>query len=134
LAKKKFYENKFKTISNNPKLTWQLINEIICSKNINKDTIKTIINHGQQFDTSNDPTVVSNIFNKFFINIGKKLAEKFDYVLKNETVNASNNISFDNSFSERIVNSEVINIVNNFKDDTAAGHDRITSKLLKYII
>ena len=70
----------------------------------------------------------------FFINIGKKLAEKDDYVLKNETINASNNFSFDNSFSERIVNSEIINIVNNFKDDTAAGHDMITCKLLKYII
>lgn len=134
LAKKKFYEYKFKTISNNPKLTWQLINEITCSKNINKDTIKTIIHKGQQYDTDNDPTVVSNIFNKFFINIGKKLAEKANNVPKNEFVNASNNFSFDNSFSERIVNSEVINIVKNFKDDTAAGHDRITCKLLKYII
>jgi len=67
MAKRKFYENKFKTISNNPKLTWQLINEITYSKNINKDTIKTIINNGQQFDTSNDPTVVSNIFNNFLL-------------------------------------------------------------------
>lgn len=39
LAKKKFYENKFKTISNNPKLTWQLINEITCAKINNNDTI-----------------------------------------------------------------------------------------------
>jgi len=134
MAKKKFFENKFKTTSNNPKLTWQLINEITYSKNINKNTIKTIINNGQQFDSSKDPTMVSNVFNNFFINIGKKLAEKADYVLKNETINASNNFSFNNSFSEKIVNSEIINIVNNFKDDTAAGHDRITCKLLKFII
>jgi len=79
-------------------------------------------------------STIQRWFQIFFINIGKKLAEKADYALKNETINAGNNFSFDNSISERIVNSEIVNIVNNFKDDTAAGHDRITSKLLKYII
>jgi hypothetical protein len=56
-----------------------------------------------------------NIFNKFFINRGKKLAEKANYVSKNEAVNASTNISFDNSFSKKIVNYEIINFVKNFK-------------------
>lgn len=37
-------------------------------------------------------------------------------------------------FSKKIVNSEVINIVRNRKDDTAAGLDKVTIKLIKYII
>jgi len=82
------------------KLTWQLINEITCSKNINKYTIKTIMNNCQQYNACNNPTLVSNIFNKVFINIVKKLAEKVDYVHKFETVNACKTISFDKSFSE----------------------------------
>lgn len=32
LSKKRFYEHKFKEVSNNPKLTWQLINEVTRSK------------------------------------------------------------------------------------------------------
>lgn len=34
-------------------------------------------------------------------------------------------------FSEKITNIDVINIINNSKDDSAAGIDKITIKLLK---
>lgn len=75
LAKKTFYEKKFKSVSDNPKLTWKLIYKITCSKINNKDDIKTVIYNEQQYDVNSDPKEVSNIFNKFFINMGKKLAE-----------------------------------------------------------
>lgn len=70
LAKKTFYEKKFKSVSDNPKLTWKFINEISCSKISNKDEIKTVIYNEQIYDAKNDPKEVSNIFNKCFINTG----------------------------------------------------------------
>lgn len=81
-----FYENKFKSVSYKPKLSWQLINEIMRSKSNNKDRIETIINYVKVFDVVMDPKTVSNIFNDFFINVGKKLAENFRYVVINENL------------------------------------------------
>jgi len=43
LAKKIFNEKKFKSVSDSPKSTWKLINEISCSKINIKDDIKTVI-------------------------------------------------------------------------------------------
>jgi len=77
------------------------------------------------------PKVVSDIFNKFFINIGKQLAESSGYGLNKEFLNVNYNFSFDNLFNEKIENSDILKIVDNCKDDTAAGFDRVTIKLLK---
>lgn len=41
--------------------------------------------------------------------------------------------SFYNIFLKNIDELEVNSIINNYKDDTAAGHDRITVKILKSI-
>lgn len=125
LAKKTFYEKKFKNVSDNPKLTWKLINEISCSKiNSNKDEIKNAIFNEQKYDVKNDPMEVSNIFNKFFINMGKKLAKSSNYSEKNYALYRDNELSFDNFFSKKITNIDVINIINNCKDDTTAGTNR----------
>lgn len=77
---------------------------------------------------------MSNILNEFFINIEKRLSMNFSNLTKNNLVKAYNTISFDNLFSKKIVNSEVIEIVRNCKDDTTAGLDKVTIKLIKYII
>ncbi|KAE9528894.1 hypothetical protein AGLY_012469 [Aphis glycines] len=134
LAKKTFYEKKFKSVSDSPKLTWKLINEISCSKINNKDDIKTLIYNEQKYDANNDPKEVSNIFNKFFMNMGKKLAESSNFSANNCVLNGNNEFSFDSLFSKKIVNIDVINIVNKCKDDTAPSIDKITIKLLKCII
>jgi len=86
------------------------------------------------FDAVMDPRTVSNIFNDFFKNVGKKLVENFSYVVNNENLNVNNKFSFDNLFLVKTENAEVLKIVNSFKDDTAAGYDRVTTKLLKHII
>jgi len=57
------------TVSNNPKLTWQLVNEITDSKTINKETIKTISTNNKTYNVNEDPKGISNIFNQYFINV-----------------------------------------------------------------
>lgn len=69
----KMYEKQFKSVSHDPKLTWQLINKITDSKTTNNDKIKTIISNGKLFNVSVNPKMVSNYFNSFIINVGKKL-------------------------------------------------------------
>jgi len=131
LSKEKFYEKRFKNISSNPKLTWQLINEVTRSITKCKDKFETIISNDKVYNANIVPKVVSDIFNKFFINIGKQLAESSGYGLSKEFSNVNHNFSFDNLINKKIENSDILKIVDNFKDDTAAGFDRVTIKLLK---
>lgn len=49
LSNKNFYEKKFKSVSYNPKLTWQLINEVKRSKTKYKDKIETIISNDKVY-------------------------------------------------------------------------------------
>jgi len=43
-------------------------------------------------------------------------------------------LSFDNLFCLKIEAEDVINLVSTGKDDTGPGYDRMTIKLLKYVI
>ncbi|KAL4107536.1 hypothetical protein QTP88_017868 [Uroleucon formosanum] len=72
--------------------------------------IKTIIYNKQKYD-NNDPKEVSNIFNTFFINMGKKLAESSNYSTKNYALNGVNEATFDSLFSKKITNIDVTNIL-----------------------
>jgi hypothetical protein len=120
LSKEKFYEKRFKSVSYNQKLTRQLINEVTESITKGKDKFETIINNDKIYNANKEPKLVSDIFNKFFINIEKQLAESFGNVLNKEFSNVFYNFSFDNLFIEKIENSDILKIVNNFKDDTTA--------------
>jgi len=61
--------------------------------------------------------------------MGKKLAESSNYSEKNYALDQDNELSFYSLFSKKITNTDVINIINNCKDDTAVGIDMITIKL-----
>jgi len=63
--------------------------------------------------------------------MGKKLAKNSNYLAKNYALYQDNELTFDSLFSIKIINTDVINKINNCKDDTAAGIDKITIKLLK---
>lgn len=133
-AKQTFYENKFKSVSDNLKLTWKLINKISCTKINKKDEIKTVIYNDHKYSVNNDPNEMSIIFNTFFIEMGKKLAESSNFSAKNCVLNKDNEFSFVSFWFKKIANIDVINIVNNCKDVTAPVIDKITVKLLKCII
>jgi len=47
---------------------------------------------------------------------------------------SNGSLSFDNLFGTNIAPEDIINILNSAKDDTAPGFDRMSIKLLKYVI
>jgi len=79
---------------------------------------------------------VSNIFNNYFSNVGKNLVKKFKKT-QNLVLNKSNDnnilCSFEKIFLEKIDVSELRIIIKNLKDDTDAGYDKVTVKILKSI-
>ena len=110
------------------KSTWTMIKEII-----NKST--TDSNHPVTFrinDTEqNDPKVIADEFNKFFVEIGPKLASRMqtnvnfgDYLLRPPTT----------TFDFHYVNENTISkIIDRLKPKTSCGRDNMSNKLLKYV-
>jgi len=68
------------------------------------------------------------MFNNFFINIAKKITNKLPTSKKYHELK---NISFNEIFSNTIESSDILIIINSLKDDTEAGLDGVTVKILK---
>jgi len=81
LAKKHYYE---KNLSVNK---WS-------SKTNNNNKIETIISNGILLNVSVNTKMVSNIFNEFFINIGKKLVNNSSKMTLNDIKNTRNTVFF----------------------------------------
>jgi len=136
LAKIKFYEEKFRKVSYNLKLTWKLINKITGSNPKNNDRFKTVVVNDIIFNIDDNPKELSNMFNNYFSNVGKNLAKKFKKT-QNLVLNKSNDnilCSFEKIFLEKNDVSELRIIIQNFKDDTAAGYDKEQLKFLKVFL
>lgn len=75
------------------------------------------------------------MFNNYFTDVGKNLAKKFSKTSNLFLNKRDNNIlcSFDQFFLEKIDVSEIRQIILNFKDNTAAGYDKVTNKIIKSI-
>jgi len=73
LIKLKFYEQKFKSVGSNPKLTWKLINKVTNNKFRSKDEITKLKYNEFKINTIKDPITASNMFNNFFINIANSI-------------------------------------------------------------
>lgn len=101
-------------------------------KKKNEDKLELIRHNDENIYLSKDPIRFSNAFNNFFINIGSNLASKIKQSnLNYEEKNTSE--SFDVYFKELINDHEILKIILNLKDDTAAGYDGVSVKILKSI-
>lgn len=75
-----------------------------------------------------NPKEAANDFNNYFTKVGENLAKKFSknpdlvFDLSNKKIP----ISFDKVFLDKVDVSELSLIILNYKDDTAAGYDKVT--------
>lgn len=100
------------------------------SKNKNSNNIKSLLHKNEHIIPSEDPVKASNVFNTLFTNIGINLANK----IKNSNqhfIETNTGVHFDMYFNEEINKHEILKIINNLKDDTAAGFDGISVKTIK---
>lgn len=58
-------------VSDSPKCTWKLINDITSTNKKNDVEIKSIMVNNKIISTPEDPIRVLNIFNEFFVTVGK---------------------------------------------------------------
>ena len=77
IAKKNYYCEKFSQAQNDIKSTWNTINQLLDKQNSKSFLPRLFLNDNNE--EINDPNLIANNFNEFFVNVGLKLAKKFSY-------------------------------------------------------
>lgn len=96
--------------------------------------LNNVVTDDNIYDPKKDPFDTANDFNDYFTNVGQLYSNKFKKIQKNKITHQVITLSiFNEMFLKKVENSDILNIINKLKDDTATGFDKITGKLLKYI-
>ena len=129
-AKKEFYHNEFSKYKNDIRKTWDTFKEIINKKTFKSDFLSCFVQEGVEITGSK---IIADKFNEYFTEIGPKLARSID---------AANTVPFNSylinpcaaSFNFAYTNpADIAKIIRNLRPKSSAGHDNISTKLLKEI-
>ena len=122
-TKRTYFEPIFTQHKNDIKKTRKILNETSC-RNTEKQS-------GQEFSVNNhlvsDPEVIANSFNKYFVSIGLKLAEKIR--------SAQHCSSYLNVPSETVSNfvpvteQNITDIIKNLKNKSSYGHNILIKRV-----
>ena len=130
-SKQMYLDDNFKKYQKNPKKTWDLLKETAFGTKTSID-IKEITSNGK---STNDPTEMANIFNKFFAEIGKKISDSVqqpekqaDEYIPNYDPNKPT-FSFDHTGPVHLCD-----IVKSFDNKMSPDLDGLSLQLIKFII
>ena len=127
-SKRDYMHKRFEQIKGNMKKTWNMINTIIGRNK--KDNNQTVFKKGT--DLVSNPTDIANEFNKFFVDIGPKLAKEIKNSGKDYFEYMPSPLC-QNMFMKPIVEMEIIKIISKFNKNKSPGHDDIGNNVLKKI-
>ena len=125
IEERNHYNDLMVKYKNNMKKSWKSIKEIINKKKVEKAPISFMIDK----KSCDDKKVISESFNRYFLNIGPTLAKDIPHSDQNPNMYVKNN---KNSMHVKDVTQEEIqSIVKNLKD-SSPGYDDICPKYVKY--
>ena len=119
-----YYKNKLHEYKNDPKNLWKTINEGLSNYKNNQN-----INLKDNNIIYSDKKTVANIFNNYFINVGKEMTNKLDY----KNILPRRNIKCSSIFLTPVDEDEVLKNINKLKNNSAPGIDGLSSKTIKEI-
>jgi hypothetical protein len=128
ISNKNYYTNKFNLYKSNIKYTWNTINSVLGKSS--KPPNPSYFHDGPT--KLSDPGCISNRFNKFFAEIGPKLASQ---IQSNSSFSDFLNDPQPNTiFLHPTHEAEICDIVNKFKNGKSAGYDDISPSVIKQVI
>jgi len=113
-SEKHYYKDQILKHKSNMRKTWEIIKLVVSKKKKSTNSANFVINNKK----TNDKKVISNAFNKYFVNVGSS-----NYIRHNVT---------ETFYIAPTTSQEVEKIISNFKD-TASGWDYISPGILKEI-
>ena len=127
-AKKLYYESCFNRYKNDIKNTWCTINKILNRSKQVKSFPQFFREDGIIIDSKLE---IANRFNKFFINIGPKLAQNIDVPLNKHFSDYLKTQCNHRFRFEMVDERNVSRIIEQMTPKTSCGHDNISMKLFK---
>ena len=121
--------------SNNVKKTWSVLNEIIKKKRHNANLQDKFI--GKNGEIITDKNKIANGFNKFFVEVGPKLAASINTGDTNSDIGLLGYMQSpvaNSMFLEGVVEDEIITIVNNCENKTSSDCFGMDMCIVKNII
>ena len=130
IAKKVYYEEKFNSVKKDIKQTWRVINDVLKPKaNKQKNYIRKVIVNNVNYDSETD---MANLFNDFFINVGKNIAESVDSD-PGDHLKYLTHLNQPNSFFFRpLIPHEIFDTIKSLKNKPA-NINTFSTKILKSI-
>lgn len=128
--KNEYYKSKITQNINNPKKTWEIINEITDSKRTHK-TIKKIVDSDGNETSNKDPAKMADVFNKFFVSIGEVLASRLTEHQDIHNRNTTCDINTQTLYMTPADNTEIETCIMGLGSNSSAGPDGIPSRVLR---
>ena len=129
-AKKEYYVKEFTRYKNDIRKTWDTLKGIICKNKMKSEYPRNFIDRGQQIAGDKN---IADKFNEYFTQIGPSLANSIDISNKatfDTYLKKPNSSCFQFEYTDV---PSVQKIIKNLKPKSSAGHDNISSKLLRQV-
>ena len=129
-SKANYFHNFFHTNGNNMKLLWSGLKSIISNKNSKVNIISKL--NDVNGNLTNDPAVIANTFNDFFVNVAGNVAKGIPRKRKSpmDYLGTRNEHSF---FMTPVIPMEVSDIISLLNTGKSIGPNSIPTKLLKIL-
>ena len=129
-SKANYFRNFFHTNGNNMKLLWSGLKSIISNKNSKVNIISKL--NDVNGNLTNDPAVIANTFNDFFVNVAGNVAKGIPRTRKSpmDYLGTRNEHSF---FMTPVIPMEVSDIISLLNTRKSIGPNSIPTKLLKIL-
>ena len=129
-AKRLYIKNLVNDNKHDTSSFWKIINKIIHWKNVKKNNIPNKM-YASKSESAQGPQAISNMFNKYFIEIGVNLASTIETpAIIDGEFNATSLIqsSCNSFFLEPIVEEEVVNYIRGMNPSKSTGRHGIPAK------
>lgn len=121
-----YFSNKFEKYKKNPLKTWKTVNEAMTTKKNTQNKINLIDGNNK----TTTPRESAELLNCYFADVGFNMAKQF----QNNYISSTDQPT--PSFNEFLPLTElgIKQVINNLNNTTATGHDKLSTKIMKYCI
>lgn len=127
-TKSRYFSNLIETSDNKNKTVWSIVNSQT-NRTLKKYKPIELIIDGKSYV---DPENLAVIFAKYFSSVTEKALHDYYNSNLSNTCTTSSILNF-NFFFQPVLDNEVINVINNLKNNKCSGIDHISTRILKNI-
>ena len=127
-AEQNYYRSIISSHNNSSKNLWKTFGKILNKNKIKHNKISHLNDHNQKIT---EPQAVSESINKFFSEVGSKLATRFANQSNNEHKKYLDPLILQSIFLYKTNENEIKDTIKNLKNSNSSGHDYFSTRFIK---